>query len=121
MSAGEVAALIAAVASAILCVGVLFAMASLTRTLRSVRVTVEEVRSQAVPLLGKLNTTVDQANAELARVDGLMDRAENVGATVDSASRLAYMAFANPVIKLMSLGSGAAKAARLLRGRKGEK
>ena len=122
MSAGEVAAVVAAVASAILTVGVLFALSSLTRTLRSVRMAVEDLRSQAVPLLSDLRSTVDTANAELARADELLGRAESIGGTLDSASRLAYLAFSNPIIKAVALGAGTTRAARRLRGgrRRGE-
>ena len=63
----------------------------------------------------RLNTALDQANAELGRVDGLLDKAESIGGTVDSASRLAYLAFSNPVIKGLALATGAAKAAKALR------
>ena len=120
MTAGEVAAVVAAVAAAMLTVGVLFALSAFTRTLRTVRVSVEELRRETVPLLTLARTTLDQANAELARVDGLLGTAESVGTTVDSASRLAYLAFSNPVIKLLALGSGATRAARRLR-RRGER
>jgi len=52
--------------------------------------------------------------------DQLVTTAESVTGTVDSASRLAYIAMANPVIKGVAFASGTAKAARRLRGRKGE-
>ncbi len=120
MSAGDVAAVAVAVASAVLTVALVFALATLNRTLRTTRETVEELRREAVPLLGKLNTALDQANAELGRVDGLLEKAESIGGTVDSASRLAYLAFSNPVIKLLALGSGTARAARLLRRGRGK-
>ncbi len=120
MTAGDVAALVVAVASAILSVGLVFALSSLSRTLRSLRVTVEEVRRETVPLLGALRTTIDQANAELNRVDGVLEKAENIGATLDSGSRLAYLAFSNPLIKLMALGAGTTRAARRLRRRRGD-
>lgn len=118
MNAGDVAAVVVAVSSGILVVGLLFAVASLTRTLRTMRVTVEEVRREAVPLLGELRRTVDAANAELARVDGVVSRAESIGGTLDSASKLAYLAFSNPVIKVMALGAGTARAAKRLRRRR---
>ena len=117
MSGGEVAALIGAIAGAILVVGLLFALASLTSTLRTMRTTVEELRREAVPLVSQLRQTVDQANAELARVDGLLGTAESVGTTVDSASRLAYLAFSNPIIKAMAFGAGARGAFRRMRRR----
>ena len=117
MSAGEVAAIVAAVAAVFLSLGLLFALSSLTRTLRTVRGAVEELRRETLPLLGDLRNTVEQANAELARVDGVLERAESIGTTVDSASRLAYLAFGNPVIKAMALAAGTGRAARRLRRR----
>lgn len=117
MSAGEVAAVVAAIAAVFLSVGLLFALSSLSRTLRSARTAIEELRRETVPLLGHLRATVEQANVELARVDGVLERAESIGTTVDSASRLAYLAFGNPVIKAMALAAGTGRAARRLRRR----
>ncbi len=116
MTAGEVAAVVVAVASALLAVGLLFALSSLTRTLRTVRTTVEDLNRQSMPLLADLRATVETANAELARVDELLGRAESIGGTLDSASRLAYLAFSNPIIKAVALGAGTTRAARRLRG-----
>ena len=119
MSGGEVAAIIAAVAGAILAVGMVFALASFTATLKAMRTTVEDLRRETLPLVSDLRQTVEQANAELARVDGLLVTAESVGTTVDSASRLAYLAFSNPVIKAMAFGAGARGAFRRMRRQRG--
>ena len=120
MTAGELAAIVAAVAGAILVVGLLFALASFTATLRALRATVEELRRETVPLIANARVTLEQANAELVRVDGLLGTAESVGTTVDSASRLAYLAFSNPVIKALAFGAGARGAARRLSRRRRE-
>ena len=63
----------------------------------------------------ELGDTVRNANAELERVDGLLGTAESISGTVDSASRLLYLAFSNPVIKAMALASGTGRAARSFR------
>jgi uncharacterized protein YoxC len=115
MTAGEVAAVIASVAIAILAVAMLFALASLTQTLRELRTSVEQFRSEAVPLVGQLRGTVTQANAELERVDTLLGTAESIGATVDSASRLAYLFLANPIVNALAFGAGSTRALRRLR------
>lgn len=115
MTASEFAAVFAAVAVAVLGAGALFALASLTRTLRTLRASVEELRSETLPLLSQLRGTVDQANNELEKVDKLLGTANNIGETVDSASRLAYLFFANPVVKALAFGAGTARAARRLR------
>lgn len=120
MSVGEAAGLLAAAASAVAAVGLVLAVSTLNRTLRAVTLTVEEVRRESVPLLAQLRRTLDKADAELTRVDGVLERAEGIGSTVDSASRLAYLAFSNPIIKLLALGTGTARAARRL-ARRGER
>jgi hypothetical protein len=115
MDAGEVAAVIVAIVSVVAVVLLTLAIGSLTKTLRAMREAVDELRRQAVPAVTEMRDTVRQANAELERVDSLLGTAEQIGATVDSASHLAYLAFSNPVIKVMALGAGTAKAAKALR------
>ena len=117
MSGGEVAAVIGAVAAVIIAVGFLFALFSLTRTLQTLRLTVEELRRETMPLVSDMRVTVKHATGELERVDGILTTAESVGATVDSASRLFYLFFSNPVIKMLAVGSGTARAANRLRRR----
>jgi hypothetical protein len=93
-------------------------IAALVRTLRALREVTHLLRTEAVPVLDDLRDTVDAAADEVERVDRLVTTAESVTGTVDSASRLAYIAMANPVIKGVAFASGTAKAARRLRGRK---
>ena len=59
------------------------------------------------------------AGAEVDRVDDLLDTAEAISATVDSASRLGYLAFRAPVIRVVAFGRGigARPGRRLLGGR----
>jgi len=120
VTGGEVAAVIASVAGVVLAVAVVFAVSSLTRTLRLVRGTVEDLRAQSLPLLAEMRSSLDQANVELTRVHGVIGRAESVGGTLDSASRLAYLAFSNPVIKALALGAGTSRAAKRLRRRRAD-
>ena len=60
----------------------------------------------------------DHLLAELERVDILLGTAESISSTVDSASRLAYLAFSNPVIKAIAFASGMAGATRRMRRRR---
>jgi hypothetical protein len=45
----------------------------------------------------------------------VLGTAESISGTVDSASRLAYLALSNPVIKALAFGAGTARAARRFR------
>src|SRR5262245_9323217 len=112
MSGTDVAALIAAFSAAV-GVGVLIvAVVSLTKTLTSVRYSVEELRRETLPLLEESHRAVAQANTELVKVGALLDTAQSVGTTVDSASRLALLVFGNPIVKALAAGSGVLRAAR---------
>ena len=115
VTASEVAAIIVSIAVVVFVVGLLFAIASLIRALGQLRETLEQVRTQALPLVSDLRATVGQANAELTRVDTVLGSAENISKTLDQASRLAYLFLANPAVKAIAFGAGTARAARRLR------
>jgi hypothetical protein len=120
VSATDLAAVIVAGCSVVAVVLLAVAMIALVRTLRAMRDVAHLLRTETVPVLDDLRETVDVANLEIERLDRLVTTAESVTGTVDSASRLAYVAMANPVIKGVAFASGTAKAARRLRGRKAE-
>ena len=74
----------------------------------------DDLRRQAVPLVADAQRVVDQAATEMERVGAVLDSTESVHATVDSASKLAYRAFANPVVKVLAVRAGAATGIRRL-------
>lgn len=117
MTAGDLAAVVLSVVM----IGVIVAMALVTqallRTLREVRAMLTALEGEAVPLMGELRDTVERAGVEVDRVDDLLDTAETISATVDSASRLGYLAFRAPVIRTVALGKGLGRGARRLVGR----
>jgi len=115
MSASDLAAIIVAIASVAAVVLLVFVVVSINRTLTAMRLSIEELRRETLPVVDELRRTVTTANAELQRLDGLIDSASSVTATVDSASHLAYLAFSNPLIKLIALAAGTSKAAKALR------
>jgi predicted PurR-regulated permease PerM len=117
MTAGDLAAIVVAIASVVAVVLLVFAIVSLTRTLSVMRHSIEELRRETLPVIDDLQRTVTQANSDLARLDDLLDSASSVTKTVDSASQLAYLAFSNPLIKAIAIASGTARAARAFRRR----
>jgi hypothetical protein len=120
MSGTDLAAVIVAISSVAAVVLLAVATTALVRTLKALREVAGLLRTETVPVLEELRDTVDAANHEIVRLDRLVTTAESVTGTVDSASRLAYIAMANPVIKGVAFASGTAKAARRLRGRRGD-
>jgi hypothetical protein len=120
LSASDLAAVIVAAASVVAVVLLAVGVVALLRTLRALREVAVLLRTETAPVLDDLRDTVDAANGEIDRLDRLVTTAESVTGTVDSASRLAYIAMANPVIKGVAFASGTAKAARRLRPRRGD-
>ena len=115
LSASDLAAMIVAIASVVAVVLLVFLVVAINRTLTTVRLSIEQLRRETLPVIDELHSTVTTANAELVRLDTLLDSATSVSATVDSASHLAYLAFSNPLIKVMALAAGTTRAAKALR------
>ena len=118
MSAGEVAAVIVAVAVAMGVVGLLFTLGAAIRAIGAFRRSVQDITSLTLPLIADVHVGIKQANADLMKVDTILDNAETIQSTIDAASRLTYTAVANPVVKAMAAGTGVAKAYRSLWRRK---
>lgn len=105
------AAIVACVAAIVACAAAVILVGQVRRLERAV----EAVRAETVPLVHEAREVVDQASAEMARVEAVLEDTEAVTATVDSASRLAQRAFANPVVKVLAAGAGTAGGLRRLR------
>jgi len=114
MSAGEIAVLVASIASLGAVLGLLVTVSRLRREIRRVQAIAEQLELQTVPLVADAHRVVDQAATEMERVGAVLDTTESVHATVDSASKLAYRAFANPVVKVLAVRAGAATGIRRL-------
>jgi hypothetical protein len=119
MSAGDVAILVASLACVCAVAGLLVALGALRRDVRRLELLCEDLRGRTVPLVADAHRVVDQAATEMERVGAVLDSTESVHATVDSASRLAYRAFANPVVKVLAVRAGAATGLRRLTTRAG--
>lgn len=115
MTATELAALIVAIASVVGVVLLAVGLVALIRTLKAVQAAAELLRTETVPVMEDLGDTVRSANHELERLGGVLGTAESIGGTVNSASRLAYLAFSDPVIKVVAAASGTGRAARRFR------
>jgi len=120
MSAADLAAVVVTIVCLAVVVVMVVAVQSLVRTMRELRSTVDELRGATLPMVDDLHSTVSRAGDELERVDDLIGQAERISSTVDVASRLTYRAVAPPIIRTMSLVTGAGRARRRLRAAKRE-
>jgi len=131
MTGADIAAVVGGAVGLVVAVVLIFAVLSLRRAVRSlgatvatlgttvesVRATAEDVRHETVPLLVQMRGIAERTEAELVRADALLETVTSISATVDSASRLAYLAFSNPVIKALAFGSGTSRAISRFRRR----
>ncbi|MBO0748085.1 MAG: hypothetical protein J2O47_07035 [Acidimicrobiaceae bacterium] len=109
----SVAVAVAVVATLVL-VGLIAALVSVTRAARALREAAEDLGRQSERLLAELGGTLRDANAELERVDGLVDSAENMTETLAAASNAAYLTVAKPLIKVLAFRRGTVRAAQYL-------
>lgn len=118
MNAGQVALVVAAVVAVIAVVVLAWMVVVVRHALKSIEALATDLRRQAIPLVDEARGAVEKASAELVSLDRILERTESISNTLDSASRLGYLAFSNPVIKAIALGSGASRAFGHLRSRK---
>jgi hypothetical protein len=114
-SDGSVEAIMVTVVAVTVIAALLAVLWYTTRTVSAVRLAADDLHQESLRLLADMAGTVGHANADLDRVDGLLGAAETISATVDSTSRLAYLTFSKPVVKILAFGTGTARAARRLR------
>jgi len=119
MTATDLAAVVVTIASVVATVVLIFGLIALNRTLKQLRAAIDELRDETGPVIADLRETVYAANYELNRVDDLLGTAESIGGTVDSATKVAHLAFSTPVIKSLALASGTGRAAKSFRRRRG--
>ena len=111
------AAVALTVVAVLLGVALVVVTTRLLRTLRSLGYVIDDLHRESVPLLADLRGDARKASRGLDRVGDLVGAAESVTRRVDGASKLAYVTFSNPVVKVLAVGHGVSRVSRKLRGR----
>jgi predicted PurR-regulated permease PerM len=110
VSAGQVAALIAAGAFVVL-VGLLAVpLIKLGRTLDAATQAIRKASAEADPLLNGANTTVTHVNAQLERLDGITANAAAVTGNVSALTSLFTATLGGPLVRVAALSYGVSKA-----------
>ncbi len=120
MSGGEWAVAVLGGVAAVLVVLLLVALRSLTRAARALHGAAQAIQRETVPLVLDLRDQVQATTGSVERMGLLIEAAESVASTADSASRLAYTALGSPVVKSMAFGTGVARGFRRLTARPAE-
>ena len=125
MSAGGIAALIAAGAFLMLVLVLAVPILRLRHTVDAATRAMRDVADRTGPLLdnvngtvdgvnvalGQVHTTLDGVNLQLARLDTITGHAQTVTANVANLSTVVTAAAANPLVKVAAFGYGVRKAA----------
>lgn len=117
MQATDLAAIVVSIVSLVAIAGLTIAAGAIVRTMREMRGLLETLQNETLPLVSELRVTVDQAEVDLVRVEGILTSAERISNTVDAASQLTYRAISPPIIRTMSLMAGLRSGGRRLLGR----
>lgn len=112
MSAGQIAALIAAGAFVVL-VGLLAVpLIKMGRTLDEMSLAIRKASEDTDPLLTGANTTVTQVNTQLERLDGITANAASVTGNVSVLTSLFTATLGGPLVRAAALSYGLSKAVR---------
>lgn len=115
MTAGQAAALIAALAFTVL---VAFLCTVLSRTHRVLAETehlIVDIHRSAIPLIEDVRVMLASVTQELDQVDGILSAASSVSSGVSGVANLVTSAAANPLVKGLSFMAGARATVRSLR------
>ena len=124
MSGGEIAALIAAVAFLLLVGALSVPILRLRHTIDAATQTLNDINDRTGPILGNVNTSVEQVNTalgqvhttldgvnlQLARVDTITSHVSQVTANVANLATVVTSAAANPLAKVAAFGYGVRRA-----------
>jgi uncharacterized protein YoxC len=110
MSAGHVAGLIAAIAFAVMAGFTAWVLYKVVVMLSITNLFLDEVRQETIPLMTRLQTTMDHVNTELDRVDGVLTAVEGISKKTNEATKVVQEVVTSPVVKLIGVGAGASKA-----------
>ena len=112
MSAGQIAALIAAGAFVVLVALLAVPLIKLGRTLDEAALAIRKASEDSDPLLTGANTTVTQVNTQLERLNGITANAQSVTGNVSALTSLFTATLGGPLVRAAALSYGVSKAVR---------
>ncbi len=121
MSAGQIAALVAAGAFVVLVALLAVPLIKLGRTLDEATLAIRKASDGSDPLFTGANTTVTQVNAQLERLDGITANAQAVSGNVSALTSLFTAPLGGPLVRLAALSYGVSKAMRRRRRKEDER
>jgi predicted cobalt transporter CbtA len=118
VSAGQIAALIAAIAFVVLVVLLAIPLLKLGRTLDEATVAIRKAHEGSAPLLTEAQTTLTSVNTQLDRVDGITSNARTVTSNVSVLTSLFTATLGGPLVRAAAFSYGLNKAIKARRAGK---
>ena len=106
LTGGQVAALIAAVAFALLMLALTYVVLKLSKTVEETQRLVAGITDKTVPLLGEVTTSVTHVNKELVRVDAITANVQSMTGNVSALTSLFAATLGSPIIKVAAFSYG---------------
>jgi len=118
LDAGDISLVVLAAFWCLLVLFLLLVLVMMVRVLESTKMLIDGIRSETVPLLGEVKTTVSGVNKELDRVDTVMESAGKMAKSAERITVVVEQTVSNPLIKFAAFAAGATRAVRRFRGDK---
>ena len=109
MSAGEIAALIAACAFALLVLLLAIPLLKLGRTLDEATLAIRRTQEGTVPLLTQAQGTLDQVNSQLGEVEGIARNVNSMTTNAAAMTSVVSSTLGSPLIKAAAFTYGVRK------------
>lgn len=108
----DFAAVIVAIAVVCAAVFLITAVNNLNKSLAKLEDTAQQLRTEGLAAFRELRQLVADADAELDKVDLVLDRADQATTAISETSRRTHEAVQDPVIRTLAVASGTGKVAR---------
>ena len=89
----------------------------LTRSVAEVAVGLEQLRSDALPLITDTRSALRRVEGANRRADALIDAATSLTGTADQATRLAAKVVSSPIVKVLAFFTGIRRGLQRLLGK----
>jgi uncharacterized protein YoxC len=108
----EFAAVVVAIAVVVAATFLITAVNNLNNTLAKLEDTANQLRSEGIAAFRELRQLVADADAELDKVDIVLDRADQATTAISETTRRTHEAAQDPVIRTLALMSGSSRVAK---------
>lgn len=110
MSVGQAAGLIAAISFAIMAAFTAWMLFQFVKTISILNQFLDDLRVESIPLVTRVQTTMDHINTQLDRVDGIVTAVESISNKANNATKVVQEVVTSPLVKAVGIGAGASKA-----------